>query len=316
MSAPLLELRHLQVAYEQGGAMRRQRLSAVRDVSLTLHRGEALGLVGESGCGKTTLGRALLQLGPQWEGDIRWEGRSLAGCPPAERQQIRSQMGLVFQDPLGAFNPRKTVLVSVADALRRQEPSRQQRLLRAREMLQATGLTAAEWEQYPHALSGGQRQRAAIARAMVGRPKLLVCDEPVSALDGGTRDQIMSLLLRLQREREMAILFISHDLRAVEVVCDRIAVMYLGEIVELGNREDVFQRPCHPYTKALLDSILPLTPHAPAPAPLKGELPDPLHPPEGCPFHTRCPRAQAECRRGKPELHRLEKDHWTACRLE
>ena len=310
----LLKVEHLQVAYPSDGRFRGP-VPAVRDVSFSLAPGDTLGVVGESGCGKTTLGRAVLTLGPEYGGSICFRGRELKELAGRELRAARQRMAMVFQDTLGALNPRRTALESVADAMRyRGEPAGKCVRL-AREALGATGLGPDEWNRYPHTLSGGQRQRVAIARALVGRPELLVCDEPVSALDGSIREQILDLIGRLQQNTGAAVLFISHDLRAVESLCRRTAVMYLGRFVETGETESLFADPRHPYTRALLEAVPPPDPCAPVPEPLKGELPNPVAPPSGCPFHPRCPMAQEVCVHTAPELRNLADGRKAACLL-
>ncbi len=318
MDSPLLKVERLRVDYEQGRLSQRNRLTAVRDVSFTLAAGDTLGIVGESGCGKTTLGRAVLGLEKAKDGTVAYKGRLYTAMSRAEHQTARQEMGLIFQDSTGALNPRKTVLETVAAPLKYRGVSREERSGRAKEALSAAGLFEEDWYQYPYALSGGQRQRVCIARAMVGVPQLLVCDEAVSALDGVLRRQILELLAGLQHRTGAALLFISHDLRAVEEVCRQTAVMYLGRFVEFGATKTLFRKPKHPYTKALLESVLRPDPSVPAPRPLQGEPPSPENPPAGCPFHPRCPVALGKCRHVLPELrctgegvlaacHRLEK---------
>ena len=312
----LLKVEHLEVSYPVERHFHGiSTIPAVRDVSFSLASGDTLGIVGESGCGKTTLGRAVLTLGPHYEGSIRFRGRELKELNGRERRAVRQQMGMVFQDTLGALNPRRTALESVADAMRYRREPMEKCVRLAQETLEATGLGPGEWNRYPHTLSGGQRQRVAIARALVGKPELLVCDEPVSALDGSIREQILDLIGRLQKETGTAVLFISHDLRAVESLCRRTAVMYLGRFVEVGETGTLFQTPGHPYPRALLEAVPRPDPWTPVPEPLKGELPNPSAPPSGCPFHPRCPLAREICAHTAPELRSLTGGHEAACLL-
>ena len=315
MNFDLLTVENLCVSYPQGGLLSgKQQLKAVNEVSFTLNAGERLGIVGESGCGKSTLGRAVLTLGPPYEGSIRFHGEELSELKGEALRRARRNTGLVFQDTLGSFHPRKTVWESICASLRYQgirERARREALASA--ALEAVGLEARFWNAVPRRLSGGQRQRAAIARAIAGGPELLVCDEAVSALDGESREQILSLLDRIGRERGMAMLFISHDLRAVRQLCGETAVMYLGCFAERGPTDALFEKPLHHYTRALLNAAPLPDPDAPRPAVLPGELPDLASPPEGCPFHPRCPMAAERCRTQAPDWRERENGHGAAC---
>ena len=303
MNAPLIEVRNLQVAYQTRGSWgKRGEQLAVRNVTFSLRLGETLGIVGESGCGKTTLGRTVLALLPSYRGQIFFCGTELAACSPRERRAMQQDMAMIFQDTIGALNPRKTALESVTDALKYRGVEPRLRGKKAKDALRATGLSKTEWEQYPHTLSGGQRQRVSIARALVGSPKLIVCDEPISALDGAVRRQILTLLQAVQQETGAGLIFISHDLWAVRELCQKTAVMYFGQFVETGDTSTLFRQPAHPYTKALMEAALIPDPDAPDPKPLPGELPDIAAPPKGCPFHPRCPRAERICQQECPEL--------------
>lgn len=275
-------------------------LHAVNGVSLQLHAGETLGLVGESGCGKSTLARALLNLVPAAGGSIRWFGREMRGAPEPAWKAVRSQVQMVFQDPLASLNPRMNIAQIVGEPLRTHEPGLGQAevLDRVRAMLERVGLSASHLYRYPHEFSGGQCQRIGIARALVLRPRVLVCDEPVSALDVSIQAQIINLLQDLQREMQLSLVFIAHDLAVVRHLSRRVLVMYLGRVMEVGPRDALFRSPHHPYTRALQSAV-------PVPDPrvertkqvqlLKGDLPSPLDLPAGCVFRTRCPQATERC---------------------
>lgn len=289
-------------------------LHAVDGVSFTIGAGETFGLVGESGCGKTTTARLILRVLAPDSGQIRFEGRDVTALRGRSLRNLRRQIQLVFQDPLASLNPRMTVRRLIAEPLIAQGAWDRQGPGRVSEVLERVGLEPEHGHRYPHEFSGGQRQRIGIARALVVRPKLVVCDEPVSALDVSMRSQILNLLADLQRDLGLTYLFISHDLSVVRQVCDRIAVMYLGKVVEIADRDSLFAKAQHPYTRALLSA-------APIPDPdierqrrrivLQGEVPSPLQPPSGCRFHTRCWKAQEVCRGEEPELR--PGDHSAAC---
>jgi oligopeptide transport system ATP-binding protein len=317
--APLLDVRDLTVHFPVGGGfLRRPRIvHAVDGISFVLRSGETLGLVGESGCGKTTTGRAVLRLTPVSGGAVRFEGTDLLALPPAELRQMRRRAQIVFQDPFASLNPR----LSVGDIIG--EPIRVHGLahgadLRARvgELLALVGLAPAVASRYPHQFSGGQRQRIGIARALAVEPRFVVLDEPVSALDVSIQSQILNLLLDLQTRLQLTYLFIAHDLAVVGQMSDRVAVMYLGLIVEEGATDELYRAPCHPYTQALFSAI-------PIPDPeqelnrrritLVGEVPSPIAPPPGCRFHTRCPIATARCRVEVPVLRPVAGGHRVAC---
>jgi oligopeptide/dipeptide ABC transporter ATP-binding protein len=296
----LLELRHLSKHYPgRDGRV----VQAVRDVSLTVAAGEVLGVVGESGCGKSTLGRTLLRLIEPTGGEILFEGIDLTRRSRHAMKPVRRDMQVVFQDPFGSLNPRHTVGGIIGEPLKVHGiGNRAERRARVQELLELVGLPDDSGARYPHEFSGGQRQRIAIARALALGPKLLVADEAVSALDVSIQSQIINLIADLQRRLNLSIIFISHDLSVVRHVSDRIAVMYLGGIVELGATEEVMRQPKHPYTQALLSAIpRPGEPRAER-VMLEGELPDPADPPAGCVFHTRCPRRFAPCDRAVPVL--------------
>lgn len=316
MTEPLLSVEDLKVHFPVAtgkGLLRRKfsPLKAVDGVSFTIAPGEALGVVGESGCGKSTLGRAILRLVESTSGRIVWMGRDLAGLSQREVRPLRRELQIIFQDPLSTHNPRMTVGAIIAEPLEvfAPEMSREERRATAVEMMRAVGLNPEFQDRYPHELSGGQSQRVSIARAMILRPKLVVCDEPVSALDVSTQAQVVNLIRRLKKEYGVSILFISHDLSVVHQLCERVLVMYLGRIVEIGGRDAIFRDPRHPYTRALIDAV-------PRPDPrreqhkerlgLTGEIPSPLDPPSGCVFRTRCPHAEAPCRKHVPALEEAD----------
>lgn len=313
----LLDATGLRVRFPAGGPpWRRRWLTAIEDVSLELGRGETLGVVGESGCGKSTLGRALLGLVPLDAGRVSLSGVALERRLPSALRQLRRHAQMVFQDPQGSLDPRLTIGQSVAEPLQVFEPGLSRDAIRRRvdETLRQVGLSTEHADRFPHELSGGQCQRAGIARAVILRPSLLVCDEPVSALDISVQGQVVNLLLRLQDELGLACLFISHNLAVVRHVSQRVLVMYLGRGVECAPRDALFARPLHPYTRALLDAI-----PDPAPGPgrrvplLEGELPSPLSPPPGCAFSTRCPFAVARCRVERPVPEQVAPAHSVAC---
>jgi len=293
-------------------------VKAVDDVSFVIRPGETLGLVGESGCGKTTVGRLLLRLETLSEGEIRIRGRSLAGIAEAELRRLRQKIQVIFQDPFSSLNPRMTVGDIIAEPMRVHalQPDQAAARRRARELLEMVGLFPYMAERYPHEMSGGQRQRVGIARALALQPEVIVCDEPVSALDVSIQGQIINLLETLQAELGLTYLFIAHDLAVVRHISTRVAVMYLGRIVELADRDRLYARPLHPYTQALLDAAPvpdPQVERARAPRTLRGEIPSPLRPPPGCVFNTRCPLASEECRQAVPALRIMEDGHQVAC---
>jgi oligopeptide/dipeptide ABC transporter ATP-binding protein len=290
-------------------------LRAVHNVSFTLERGRTLGLVGESGCGKSTTGRLILRLIEPSSGSVKLDGAELTALPARALKPLRRRMQLVFQDPLGSLNPRHSVGQILAEPLVVHGVPRREHGPRVAELLRDVELPPEAMHRYPHEFSGGQRQRIAIARALALRPELVVADEPVSALDASIQSQILTLLKRLQAEHGIALLFISHDLGVVRYLCDEVAVMYFGEIVEHGPAEAVLSRPRHPYTQALLAAIPQAAADAPPVAALGGSLPDPTLPPPGCPFASRCAQAMPRCTAEAPPDFAVGAGHSARCWL-
>ena len=290
-------------------------VKAVDDVSFSVTKGETLGLVGESGCGKSTLGRTVLNLVNATEGGVIYEGRDILKLPQREMRMLRKKLQMVFQNPYSSLNPRMTVLEAVRAPLDIFGiGTKEERFERSRDILRYVGLDEYQMYRYPHEFSGGQRQRIVIARAIISEPDFVVCDEPVSALDVSVRAQVLNLMQDIQKERGVAYLFISHDLSVVKHISDRIAVMYLGKIVEISPKEALYDRPGHPYTQALLSAIpIPDTDIVRERIILKGDLPSPMDPPAGCRFHTRCRFATEECRMKEPEMRFDESGHGVAC---
>lgn len=321
-AGPLLEVRNIKTHFtvEKGLMFKRQvgSVKAVDGVSFTLEQGEILGLVGESGCGKSTLGRTILQLIPATEGTVVLAGRNLTALRGRALREARADFQMIFQDPYASLNPRLTIYDCLAEAiLSHRNVPRRELPRRIATLLEKVGMSPRFQRKYPHEFSGGQRQRIAIARALAVEPKLIVADEPVSALDVSIQAQILNLIAGLSRELGLTLIFIAHDLSVVRHISDRIAVMYLGRIVEIGPARDVFERPLHPYTQALASAI-------PIPDPdkerdrrrilLPGEPPSPLNPPEGCPFHPRCPYMKPECKAAPPPMLPFDRpDQEAAC---
>jgi oligopeptide/dipeptide ABC transporter ATP-binding protein len=316
---PLLEVEDLVVHFKHRAGLfgARETVQAVNGVSFAVGKGETLGLVGESGCGKTTLARAVLRLIEPTSGRVTFDGQDVLALPARPLRALRRRMQIVFQDPYGSLNPRMTVGAAVREGLEIHKLARGAEAdRRVAGLLEEVGLSSDAATQYPHAFSGGQRQRIALARALAVGPDLLVCDEPVSALDVSVQAQVLNLLADLQQSRGLALLFVSHDLAVVRHIAPRVAVMYVGRIVEEGPADAIFSTPKHPYTQALLSAV-------PVPDPkaerrrivLEGEPPSPVNPPPGCPFHPRCqhPAKDATCRTIRPELRMLGPAHSAAC---
>jgi oligopeptide/dipeptide ABC transporter ATP-binding protein len=318
---PLLDVRQLQVHFPLKHSLFSRvpgSVRAVDGVSFTLEKGEALGLVGESGCGKTTLGRAVLRIVNPTGGRVLFDGTDLAAVPSRTLRSLRRRFQMIFQDPYSSLDPRMTVGDSVGESLdiHRLAPGRDERRARIGTLLSAVGLDPAAAARYPHEFSGGQRQRIGIARALAVEPELIVCDEPVSALDVSVQAQVVNLLQDLQRERGLAYLFISHDLAVVEHLCSSVLVMYLGRVVESGPTRELCDSPRHPYTQALISAVPRVDPDTRRQRiVLAGDVPSPIDPPPGCPFHPRCPIAEARCRTEAPALRPLGDGRSVACHL-
>lgn len=314
----LIRVEHLTKHFPvRGGIFQREvgRVQAVDDVSFTIKKGETLGMVGESGCGKTTIGRTILRLTEPTSGRMEFDGKDVFSLSASEMKQIRRNMQIVFQDPYGSLDPRLPIGESVMEGLKIHNiGSSREQYDATITMLKRVGLEEYHARRYPHEFSGGQRQRIGIARALTLRPKFIVCDEPVSALDVSIQSQVLNLLRDLQQEFGLTYLFIAHNLSVVEHISDRVAVMYLGKMVELATREDLYRKPLHPYTNALLSAIpIPGARGKRERIILKGDVPSPLNPPSGCRFHPRCPLAMDICRQQEPVFTETEPDHWAAC---
>jgi oligopeptide/dipeptide ABC transporter ATP-binding protein len=307
---PLLEVRDLVKHFPitRGVVLGRKagEVRAVDGVSFEVRLGETLGIVGETGCGKSTTARLIMRLLDATAGEVRFDGRDITHVRGAELKAVRRQMQMIFQDPYSSLNPRKTVgsIIGEPFAVHGLEKDRAQRKRRVQELMDTVGLNPEHYNRHPHEFSGGQRQRIGVARALALGPRLLIADEPVSALDASIQAQVLNLLRDMQRRFELSVVFISHDLSVVRYMCDRVAVMYLGKIVEIGPGEQLYGFPRHPYTGALLSAVPVADPSAPRgpQRPLAGEAPSPAHPPSACRFHTRCPKAQKRCSVEEPLL--------------
>ena len=314
----LLEVRRLQVRYPLRGRWpwsRTGSMRAVDEINFNLHAGQTLGIVGESGCGKSTLARALIGLQAVSAGAINYNGQELSRLDRKAWRPLRREIQMVFQDPLASLSPRMTVGRIIGEPLRTlcPEVSKADREARVLAMLERVGLAHVDAKRYPHEFSGGQCQRIGIARALIVQPKILICDEPVSALDVSVQAQILNLLADLQREYGLAMIFIAHDLAVVHHLCHRVLVMYLGRMMEQADRELLFRAPAHPYTKALLSSVPSADGEVRERQVLEGELPSPANPPPGCVFATRCPMADERCSRQVPHVHQLARGTVAAC---
>ena len=319
---PLLEVRGLAMhfAISEGIVLSRKvgDVKAVDGVDFTIGRGETLGLVGESGCGKTTTGRCILRLERPTAGEILFDGRDVNRMERRELVALRRRMQVIFQDPYSSLNPRMKVGDIIAEPIRvhRIEPDQRRRRDKVRDLLSVCGLDPKFADRYPHEMSGGQRQRVGIARALAMDPEFIVCDEAVSALDVSIQAQVVNLLEDLRERFNLTYLFIAHDLSVVRHLCQRVAVMYLGRIVEMAESDELFDHPMHPYTQALLSAVPVPDPRVEAGRqfrPARGEIPSPINPPSGCVFHPRCPMAVDNCKKARPTLREMKPGHWVAC---
>jgi oligopeptide transport system ATP-binding protein len=318
----ILEVRNLKKHFSLTSSMILQKvvgwIKAVDGVSFSIRRGETLGLVGESGCGKTTTGRCILQLDRPTSGEVLFEGKDLTRVPDRELRSIRPRIQVIFQDPFSSLNPRMTIgqIVGEGPGVFKLVKGGRELKERVAGLISTVGLNPNMATRYPHELSGGQRQRVGVARALSMEARFLICDEPVSALDVSIQAQIINLLEELQEKLNLTYLFIAHDLSVVRHISDRVAVMYLGKIVEITGRQELYDNPLHPYTQALLSAVPipdPVVEARRAPIILKGEIPSPLNPPPGCVFHPRCFEAREECSREAPELKEVQPNHWVSC---
>jgi peptide/nickel transport system ATP-binding protein len=311
-SPALIEVKHLKRYF--GAA--KQPVRAVDDVSFAIHPGETLGLVGESGSGKSTIGRTLLRLIEASDGQVLYRGEDLGAASSGRMRALRSKLQIIFQDPYASLNPKMRIGDVLAEALSTHglAPGRTAREARIAELLQLVGLRPEHASRYPHEFSGGQRQRIGVARALAVEPEFIVADEPLSALDVSIQAQVVNLLCELREKFKLTMLFISHDLDVVEYLCDRVVVLYLGRVMEVARTDELFARPLHPYTQALLAASPKPDPDAPlAPIALKGDIPSPVNPPSGCVFRTRCPHAIAACAEQRPALQESAPGRFTAC---
>lgn len=319
MSSPLLEVKNLKKHFpvKSGGLISKQKnpVKAVDGVSLYVNKGETLGLVGESGCGKSTAGRAILKLHEPTSGEIIFKGQNITDVRGEKLRKLRSEMQLIFQDPYASLNPRKTIEQIITEPMRIFNVPKRERQKKLVRLMDVVGLSSYQKQRYPHEFSGGQRQRIGIARSLALDPDLVICDEPVSALDVSIQAQVINLMEDLQQEFDLTYIFIAHDLSIVHHISDRVAVMYLGQIVEVGEVGELFKNPKHPYTQALLSAIPETNPHKEKKRILiTGDLPSPSNPPKGCKFNTRCPIAEDICMKVNPELKQVsEAGQQAAC---
>lgn len=315
--ADLLTVSHLKKYFSvKGGDEGETTLKAVDDISFSIAEGETLGLVGESGCGKSTVGKCLVRLYEPTDGQIVFQGTDITHLSTRQIRPLRRNIQMIFQDPYSSLDPRMNVKAQISEGMKIQHlyKTKAEREEAVIKLLDEVGLSEEQMLRYPHEFSGGQRQRIGVARALALDPKLVVCDEPVSALDVSIQAQILNLMRELQRKYQLTYIFISHNLSVVKHICDRIAVMYLGNIVEIAPKKELFDNPLHPYTKALLGAIPIPDPDIPAMQDmLEGDVPSPINPPKGCCFHTRCHGCCKECTAQKPKLVNVGNDHWVAC---
>ncbi len=316
---PLLEVRNLQRYYSVRSALGKAKgqIKAVQDLSFDIYEGETYGLVGESGCGKSTAGRTLLKLVEPTGGEAQFNGESIFESKASRLRTIRKDLQMIFQDPHTSLNPRKKIGASIQETLTiHNVGAKRERKQLVIDLLKKLGFNEEDYNRYPHEFSGGQRQRIGIARSLILNPKLIICDEPVSALDVSIQAQILNLLRSLQREMKLSYLFISHDLSVVRHIADRVGVMYLGRLVEEGPTDEIFSNPRHPYTKLLLSSVPTINEHEKCEKiEVKGEIPSPLNPPSGCAFHKRCPFAFDRCMKETPEDTVVNTKHKVKCHL-
>lgn len=320
MSEYLVEVKDLKKQFVASKSIFKNKstyVNAVNGITLNIKRGETLGLVGESGCGKSTLGRTILRLTPATSGQVIFDGQDIGKLSNEDMRQMRKRMQMIFQDPYSCLNPRMNILELVRAPLDVFKiGTREERVEKVKEMLEIVGMGEQHMMRYPHEFSGGQRQRVGIARALISNPEFVVCDEPVSALDVSVRASVLNLMNQLQERFGLTFLFISHDLSVVKHISDRVAVMYLGGIVEITSKDELYKNPLHPYTKALLSAIpLPDPSRKAAPKILEGDLPSPYNPPTGCRFHTRCEHCTARCKEEAPVLKDMGGGHQVACHL-
>lgn len=320
MTKPLLEVEGLTKHFDiKGGVLGKKvgAVQAVNDLSFHVNKGEILGIVGESGCGKSTTGKSILRLIEPTEGKVHFEGKDVMTLKAEEMRLLRKDMQIIFQDPYASLNPRHTVEKIITEPLLiHGMSSKKERKKRVFELLETVGLSDYHASRYPHQFSGGQRQRIGIARALANHPKLIICDEPVSALDVSVQSQILNLMKDLRDEFDLTYIFIAHDLSVVEHISDRVGVMYLGNLVEITEKDKLYESPKHPYTQALLSAVPSIDPDAKRDRVLlEGDLPSPADPPTGCVFHTRCPMAMDICKEVKPELAEVADRHYAACHL-
>ena len=320
MSEYLVEVKDLKKQFVASKSIFKNKstyVNAVNGITLNIKRGETLGLVGESGCGKSTLGRTILRLTPATSGQVIFDGQDIGKLSNEDMRQMRQRMQMIFQDPYSCLNPRMNILELVRAPLDVFKiGTREERVEKVKEMLEIVGMGEQHMMRYPHEFSGGQRQRVGIARALISNPEFVVCDEPVSALDVSVRASVLNLMNQLQERFGLTFLFISHDLSVVKHISDRVAVMYLGGIVEITSKDELYRNPLHPYTKALLSAIpLPDPSRKAAPKILEGDLPSPYNPPTGCRFHTRCEHCTARCKEEAPVLKDMGGGHQVACHL-